>query len=187
MAPQEDRLTRIGIQSSALIEESHGGRPYITRRPGRLPLTQIHQHHTYQQQQIFIYHGAQISTVRMPEITSNEVAPYRGTMVKEPVIAIPYRGAMVKEPVIAIPYRGTMVKEPVIAIPYRGAMVKEPVIAIPYRGAMVKEPVISRNEAGQNYGGLEKQPVITSDEAAKYYGGFVIVEHGRKKQFRSAY
>nr|XP_034893523.1 uncharacterized protein LOC118032855 isoform X2 [Populus alba] len=159
MAPQEDRLTRIGIQSSALIEESHGGRPYITRRPGRLPLTQIHQHHTYQQQQIFIYHGAQISTVRMPEITSNEVAPYRGTMVKEPVIAIPYRGTMVKEPVIAIPYRG----------------------------AMVKEPVIARNEAGQNYGGLEKQPVITSDEAAKYYGGFVIMEHGRKKQFRSAY
>eukprot|EP00258_Populus_trichocarpa_P045682 XP_024461701.1 uncharacterized protein LOC112328306 [Populus trichocarpa] len=121
MAPQEDRLTRIGIQSSALIEDSHGGRPYITRRPGKLPLTQ------------------------MPEITSNEVAPYRGTIVKEPVIAIPYRGAMVKEPIIA------------------------------------------RNEAAQNYGGLEKQPVITSDEAAKYYGGFVIVEHGRKKQFRSAY
>ncbi|KAG6764910.1 hypothetical protein POTOM_032399 [Populus tomentosa] len=145
MAPQEDRLTRIGIQSSALIEDSHGGLPYITRRPGRLPLTQVHQHHIYQHQQIFIYHGAQISTVRMPEITSNEVAPYRGTMVKEPVVAIPYRGAM------------------------------------------VKEPVISGNEAGQNYGGLEKQPVITSDEAAKYYGGFVIVEHGRKKQFRSAY
>jgi len=159
MAPQEDRLTRIGIQSSALIEDSHGGRPYITRRPGRLPLTQVHQHHLYQHQEIFIYHGAQISTVRMPEITSNEVAPYRGTMVKEPVIAIPYRGAMVKEPVIAIPYRG----------------------------ARVKEPIIARNEAAQNYGGLEKQPVITSDEAAKYYGGFVIVEHGRKKQFRSAY
>ncbi|KAI5581069.1 hypothetical protein BDE02_08G196500 [Populus trichocarpa] len=145
MAPQEDRLTRIGIQSSALIEDSHGGRPYITRRPGRLPLTQVHQHHLYQHQEIFIYHGAQISTVRMPEITSNEVAPYRGTMVKEPVIAIPYRGAMVKEPIIA------------------------------------------RNEAAQNYGGLEKQPVMTSDEAAKYYGGFVIMEHGRKKQFRSAY
>ena len=173
MAPQEDRLTRIGIQSSALIEDSHGGRPYISRRPGRLPLTQVHEHHLYQHQEISIYHGAQISTVRMPEITSNEVAPYRGTMVKEPVIAIPYRRAMVKEPVIAIPYRG--------------AMVKEPVIAIPYRGAMVKEPIIARNEAAQNYGGLEKQPVMTSDEAAKYYGGFVIMEHGRKKQFRSAY
>ncbi|KAH8499659.1 hypothetical protein Peur_041628 [Populus x canadensis] len=159
MAPQEDRLTRIGIQSCALIEDSHGGRPYISRRPGRLPVTQVHQHHLYQHQEIFIHHGAQISTVRMPEITSNEVAPYRGTMVKEPVIAIPYRRAMVKEPAIAIPYRG----------------------------AMVKEPIIARNEAAQNYGGLEKQPVITSDEAAKYYGGFVIVEHGRKKQFRSAY
>jgi hypothetical protein len=82
----------------------------------------------------------------MPEITSNEVAPYRGTIVKEPVIAIPYRGAMVKEPIIA-----------------------------------------RNDQAAQNYGGLEKQPVITSDEAAKYYGGFVILEHGRKKQFRSAY
>ncbi|KAJ6688961.1 hypothetical protein OIU85_005386 [Salix viminalis] len=137
MAHQEDRLRRIGIESFVLVEDSHGRLPSITRRSGRLPSTQVQQH-----QKTFIYHGPQISTVRLPVITSNEVAQLYGTMVKEPVIASPYYGTMVKEPSIA------------------------------------------SNEVAQNYGGLEKEPVITSDEAANYYGGFVIVEHGRKKQYR---
>ncbi|KAG5240879.1 hypothetical protein OIU76_014401 [Salix suchowensis] len=129
MAHQEDQLKRIGIESFVLVEDSHGRLPSITRRSGRLPSTQVQQHHhLYQHQRTFIYHGPQISTVRLPVITSNEVAQLYGTMVKEPSIA--------------------------------------------------------SNEVAQNYGGLGKEPVITSDEAANYYGGFVIVEHGRKKQYR---
>ncbi|KAJ6725502.1 hypothetical protein OIU79_003805 [Salix purpurea] len=129
MAHQEDRLNRIGIESFVLVEDSHGRLPSFTRRSGRLPSTQVQQHHhLYQHQKTFIYHGPQISTVRLPVITSNEVAQLYGTMVKEPSIA--------------------------------------------------------SNEVAQNYGGLGKEPVITSDEAANYYGGFVIVEHGRKKQYR---
>jgi hypothetical protein len=34
-----------------------------------------------------IYQGPQITTVRMPVITSNEVVQYYGTMVEEPITA----------------------------------------------------------------------------------------------------
>uniref|UniRef100_A0A3N7FK64 Uncharacterized protein n=1 Tax=Populus trichocarpa TaxID=3694 RepID=A0A3N7FK64_POPTR len=50
-----------------MIEDSHGW----PRRSGRLPSTQ----------------GPQITTVRMPVITSNEVVQYYGTMVEEPITA----------------------------------------------------------------------------------------------------
>ncbi|KAG6758806.1 hypothetical protein POTOM_035267 [Populus tomentosa] len=59
-----DRLTRIGMEGFALIENSYGW----PGRSGRLPSTQ----------------GTQITTVRMPVIIRNEVVQYYGNMVKKP-------------------------------------------------------------------------------------------------------
>ena len=82
------RLTRTGMEGFNMIEDSHGW----PRRSGRLPSTQVHHycphhHHQYQHQQTLIYQGPQITTVRMPVITSNEVVQYYGTMVEEPITA----------------------------------------------------------------------------------------------------
>nr|TKR91581.1 hypothetical protein D5086_0000221920 [Populus alba] len=110
MARQVDRLTRIGMEGFALIENSYGW----PGRSGRLPSTQVqqnhhhyhhhHHHHQYQDQQTLVYQGTQITTVRMPVIISNEVVQYYGNMVKKPVIpsneAAQYQGGVVKEPVI---------------------------------------------------------------------------------------
>ncbi|KAG6756940.1 hypothetical protein POTOM_037239 [Populus tomentosa] len=85
-----DRLTRIGMEGFALIENSYGW----PGRSGRHPSTQ----------QTLVYQGTQITTVRMPVINSNEVVQYYGNMVKKPVIpsneAAQYQGGVVKEPVI---------------------------------------------------------------------------------------
>ena len=112
MARQVDRLTRIGMEGFALIENSYGW----PGRSGRHPSTQVqqnhhhyhhhHHHHQYQDQQTLVYQGTQITTVRMPVIISNEVVQYYGNMVKKPVIPsneaaqYQYQGGVVKEPVI---------------------------------------------------------------------------------------
>ncbi|CAK7333342.1 unnamed protein product [Dovyalis caffra] len=65
MAPQVDRLRRIGIEGFALVEDCYGW----PGKSGRLLFGQ--------------YYGAK---VKEPVIASNEAAQYYDGMVKEPVI-----------------------------------------------------------------------------------------------------
>ncbi|EEF45580.1 conserved hypothetical protein [Ricinus communis] len=86
------RLTRIGYEGFALIDECYGG-----GRTGRSAADGRHQyqyssnqghHQNYQPHQLqpCIYHGPQISTVRLPVVVSNEVAQHYGSAGKEPAV-----------------------------------------------------------------------------------------------------
>ncbi|KAF2313833.1 hypothetical protein GH714_018198 [Hevea brasiliensis] len=88
MAPSQlDRLARIGREGFALIDECYG-RTNASDRSG-ISRIQNNYHSHSQYQQPLVYHGPQISTVRVPVVTSNyEIAQhyYTGMAAGEPVI-----------------------------------------------------------------------------------------------------
>ncbi|KAJ9154527.1 hypothetical protein P3X46_027850 [Hevea brasiliensis] len=88
MAPSQlDRLARIGREGFALIDECYG-RTNASDRSGISRIQNNHHSHS-QYQQPLVYHGPQISTVRVPVVTSNyEIAQhyYTGMAAGEPVI-----------------------------------------------------------------------------------------------------
>ncbi|KDP27839.1 hypothetical protein JCGZ_18919 [Jatropha curcas] len=88
MAPQLDRLVKIGDEGFALIEECYGrNNPTGRSGSGRALSSQGHEYHHHRQQPL-VYHGPQISTVRMPVAVSNEIAQHYGggSTGKKPVM-----------------------------------------------------------------------------------------------------